>query len=133
MPWTSRSGESSGAFESPTAPSGSLQVMVLDYPTPVPASLVASATWSSGLIFGDGFPKVTVGVLMDHAGTLIIHRFLDAAGTIERPIVTTPIVANTALIVDVTDGLPYVTSSIEIDNAVGATGNISKFVWILSN
>ena len=97
MPLTSRQGESSGGFETPFSDAGSMQVVVLDYPTPVPASIVASGAWNSGPIVIDGYPKIMVAVLMDHAGTLIIHRFVDMAMTMERPIITTAIAAGTQL------------------------------------
>lgn len=133
MPLTSRSGESSGGYEIPTSVSGSTQVLVLDYPTALPASIVASGTWNSGLIVVNGYPKIMLAVLMDHGGTLTLHRFVDLPMTMERPVVTATIVANTQLFLDVGDGLVCLAMTVQIDNAIGAVGNISKFAIVLSN
>ena len=133
MPLTSRSGESSGGWEQGTSDSGSMQVLVQDLPTALPLSIIASGLWNSGLLIGDGYPRIMAAVLMDHAGSLVVHRFVDMAGTMERTAITTSIVASTLLIVDVTDLLPFLTYSIDITNAVGAPGNITKFSLLLSN
>ncbi len=135
MPLTSRPGEASGGWEQGTSDTGSMQILVADYPTPLPASIVASGSWISGPMIGDGYPRICIGLVMDHGGTLNVHRYVDLAATIERPIGTNTvaIVAATPLILDVSDMLPFLTYQVEIVNAAGATGNISKLVVLLSN
>lgn len=102
------------------------------FPIPFTSTIAASGSWSSGLMFNDGYRYLTVALTMTTAGTLNIQQYLDLAGTIPRGAVnTSPIVAATALIVDIADMKPFVTFTIQILNSGGAA-TVSSFQVILS-
>lgn len=109
-----------------------MQIEAPDYPTPPPATIAASGSWVSGIIFGDGYQVLTLAVQMTQAGTLKITRYVDRAGNFPRPVSSTAIVANTALIVDITDNLPWVSFQIEIDNSGGSTATLTNFSVLMN-
>jgi hypothetical protein len=118
-----------GGFEQPVSLAGVSQIDAPEIPNgQPPAQLAASGVYTSGLIYGMGFKVLSVGLTMDHAGTLKIQRYIDRAGLIAQGAVSsTALVAATPLVVNITDGLPFQVFTIEIDNAVGAVGNITNF------
>ncbi len=87
-------------------------------------------------MFVEGYRYITLGMTSSQAGSLIITEFLDLAGLIPRPFAsspfTTPIVAATALIVDISDLKPFVTMTISISNTGGSAAVISPFQLILA-
>jgi hypothetical protein len=87
-----------------------MQIVAVEMPNPVPNTIAASGSWLSGIIYSNGYQVISVGITMNQAGTLKITRYIDMAGTILQGTPTSgTIVGGTALIVNVTDDLPFVT------------------------
>jgi hypothetical protein len=134
MPIASHSPETGGGFETPFATAGKMQIIAPDYPVPPPATLAGSGTWSSGLMYSNGYQVLTVAVNMNQGGTLTITRYVDILGTIARPTTGSPftIVSGTTLIVDVgTDDLPWVTFNLSVTNGSGSAATISAFAVLM--
>lgn len=147
MPIIAPASDATGAFEQLQSQSGMGQVLYppAQFPTPLPATIPGSGSWSSGTVFCDGYRILTVGILMTQAGSLVITPYLDSAATMVRTafITTTSIVANTVLIVDLptasapgpttTQGImpPFGSFTITVNNS-GATATITSFLAILS-
>jgi len=115
------------------------------FPVPLPTTLAASTgTWTSGLLFNDGYRILTIGVLMTQAGTLAVTPYIDLAGTMARVVTNSPftIAANTLLIVDLppapvaaTPGNffpPFCSFTITINNTALVTATITSFQVLLS-
>lgn len=93
-------------------------------------------------MFNDGYRILTLALQSSQAGSCVIQPYLDLAGTIPRPPVTTAIVANTLLIIDLpaaptgtTPGpfmAPWASFTIDISNTGGSTANLSVLQLILS-
>jgi hypothetical protein len=135
MPLATHDAESSGGFEQAVSLAGKIQIVNINMPNGNPTvgqTIATSGSWTSGLIFSDGYQILTVGVKMDRAGTLLITRYIDLAGQMARPVSSTSIVANTLLIVDITDNLPFVTYQIEIDNGAVGTATIAQFSALMN-
>jgi hypothetical protein len=135
MPLAAHDYESSGGFEQPISLAGKMQINNVAMPNGVPSvgqTIAGSGSWTSGTIFADGYQIISVAVQMNQAGTLKITRYLDTAGTIARPVSSTSIVSGTLLIVDITDDLPFLTYTIEIDNGSGSTATIAAFACIMN-
>lgn len=123
-----------GGYEQIYSPGPVAQMDSLSIPGGLPpAQLLASGTWVTSLIYAMGYKVLSVGVTMDHAGTLKIQRYIDRGGLVAQGAVSsTAIVANTPLVVNLTDNLPFLTFTIEIDNAAGAVGNITNFALLMN-
>lgn len=97
-------------------------------PPPIPFSIAAGGNWTSGLMFSMGFKALTVGLTSTQAGSVVITRFIDLAGAIAQGAAsTTAIVANTPLVVNIYDNLPYVSFTIEVSNSSGSAATVSPF------
>jgi hypothetical protein len=98
-----------------------------------PATIAASGNWKSGVISADGYKAMAVGVTLSQAGNLKLTRYIDAAGTVQ---VTTPatqaLTAGTAAVITITDGLPFQSFQIEIDNSGASQANVSGFACLLN-
>lgn len=125
--------ELEGGFEQPVSLAGKVQVLA--YPTmPLAGFTIAgSGTYLSPLLFADGYQTLTVGLTMNQAGTLLITRYIDMAGTMARASPSsTAIVSGTLLIVDAfTDDLPWVTFTISITNS-GGLATLANFAIIMN-
>lgn len=144
MPIVAPASDATGAFEQLISPAGMGQVLYppAPFPTPIPPTIAGSGNWLSGLLFNDGYRNITIGLTSTQAGALNVTMYLDLAGTIARPVVTTSIVANTALIVDIppaptstTPGpyqAPFASFTVQITNTSGSTAVVSGFQLILS-
>jgi hypothetical protein len=133
MPIAAHDTKSTGGYEAAAATAGKLQITSLNMPVPLPPTIAASpGNWKSGVIFADGYQVLSVAVQMTTAGTLIITRYLDGLGAIARTASSTAIVANTLLIVDITDDLPFLTFQIEIDNGAAGVATITSFTTLLN-
>jgi hypothetical protein len=89
MPLATHDAESSGGFEQAVSLAGKIQIVNINMPNGNPTvgqTIATSGSWTSGLIFSDGYQILTVGVKMDRAGTLLITRYIDLAGQMARPV-----------------------------------------------
>lgn len=109
------------------------------FPIPLPLTLAATTgTWSSGLMFNDGYRIMTLGVQTTQAGTVVITPYIDLAGTLARPAINGTLVANTLLIVDVpatpfTETMPpFACFTLQINNTAGSISTITAVQVILS-
>jgi hypothetical protein len=124
--------DDSGGYEQPKSLAGAMQITTPNLPVPVPLQIADGATYDSGIVFSDGYKAVSVAVTADHAGSLKVIRYIDLAGSIVQATSTTSIVANTALVVNVFDNLPFVTYRIQIVNGAGAVSNIASFAALMN-
>lgn len=139
MPIATVASELTGGFEQPFSQAGKVQINSFIGMPVGAASVAAGATaipgtspaYTSPLLFADGYQVITIALTMAAAGTLVITRYLDAAGTMARPASTTSIVSATALIVDITDDLPFLTFQFVINNTGSATF-LSAFAFIMN-
>lgn len=132
MPLASHSNQTAGGFEQPYSQAGMMQVISPEMPTPIPTTLAASSTWSSGLIFSDGYRYLTVGATSSQAATLTVQQYLDTAGTIPRTAITATMSANTAAILDISDLKPFVTYTVSVINGSSLASTLSSFALIMS-
>jgi hypothetical protein len=96
-------------------------------------SVPASGNVQSSLIETDGWPKVAIGVTSTQAGQVSVQRYLDDAGTVPQgAAVTASLTANTAAVVNVTDGNPFAAIQITITNTSGSTATLSNLAVLLS-
>lgn len=135
MPLAAHDYQSSGGFEQPISLAGKMQVVNINMPGGIltaGSTIAGSGNWKSGVIVADGYQILTVAVKMNQNGTLLVTRYLDAAGTIVRDVTSTSIVSGTLLITDITDNLPFLTYQIEVDNTAGSAATIAAFVAIMN-
>lgn len=134
MPVGTHSNENEGSYQQSMSIAGYMQLdtLALTLPTPQPATIAGGGNWNTGLIFSDGYRNISVGVTLSQAGSLVITRYIDRAGTVAQAASTTSIVASTALIVNLTDGLPYISYSVQVNNSSGSTGTLSGFAILMS-
>ena len=132
MPFATHSNQSSGGFEQPFSQAGMIQVISPEMPNAIPTTLAASSTWSSGLIYNDGYRYLTVAVTSSQAGSILVNQYLDTAGTIARPTNTTTLTASTGVIVDITDLKPFGTYTISVVNSSTLASTLSGFACIMS-
>ena len=74
-------GQASGAIPVYNAVNAAAQ-LVPTPPTPPPATLAASGTWVSGVMSLAGVNAFAVAATLSQAGTLVVQRYIDPAGTI---------------------------------------------------
>lgn len=99
--------------------------VLADLPTPPPASLPASAVWSSGAIPAAGYQAIAASAQIDRAGSLSLQRYIDAAGTL--PIgaaITQAMTANVLATVFSNDGMPFASYIVSVTNSAGGTAHL---------
>lgn len=145
MPIVAPASDASGEFEQLFSQAGFGQVLYppAAFPVPLPTTLAASTgVWNSGLMYNDGMRYLTLALTSTQAGACIIQMYVDLAGTIARPPVTTAIVANTLLIIDLPAPAvavvagpllpPFASFTINITNTGGSIATLSTVQLILS-
>lgn len=134
MPIATVASELYGGFITPAAASGKVQIISFIGMPYAGQTLAGSTHFTSGVLPSDGYQILTVAVMMTQAGTLLVTRYIDLAGTIARGSPSsTSIVANTQLIVDAfTDNLPYTSFVIDVLNGSGSTATFTNFAIILN-
>lgn len=132
MPIATIASELDGGYETPVSLAGKVQIVSYIAMPTLPIAIVGSGNYTSPLLMADGYQVLTVALTMNQAGTLVITRYIDMAGTMARPLSTTSIVSGTALIVDITDDLPFVTFTITINNSSGSAASVSAFAIIMN-
>lgn len=123
---------SSAEYFVPQAVGPCIQVFPV-LPVALPASIAAAASWQSGIINGDGFPKIVCGVTLSQAGTLSIQRYIDQAGLVPVGVPTSvTLVAGTSNAVTITDGIPFGSFQVTIANTGGAAATPSAFALLVN-
>jgi hypothetical protein len=98
-----------------------------------PATILTTVTWTSPLIYADGFKALSVGVQLDQAGTVQIVRYVDAAGLVPQTAVTGTVLAGgTPNVYNVNDGLPFQSFKVLIHNTSGSTANVTNYVLLMN-
>lgn len=144
MPFAAPASDASGAFEQFVSMAGWGQILYppAGFPNPLPATIAASGAWNSGLIYSDGFRILTVAVQSTQAGSCVIQPYIDLAGTIPRPAITTSLTANTLAIIDLPPAptstspgpymAPWASFTVNITNTGGSLATLTAFQLILS-
>lgn len=82
------------------------------------AQLGLATPGTSPLIQSGGYPKFAVGATNSVTGSIVVQRYLDAAGTIPQgAALTQALTAATAGVLNVTDGLPFLSFTVQITGA----------------
>lgn len=85
------------------------------------------ATGVSNVINTQGLFKGSAGLISDHAGTLKVQRYADAAGLIPvGAALTVALVASVGNAVGWSDGLPCGSIQVSVINAAGAVANLTN-------
>lgn len=95
-------------------------------------SILASGNVQSNVIINNGFKNFTFALTSSQNGSVSIQRYADQAGTIPvSTAITATLTANTANDAHSTDGIPYQSLIITVNNSGGSTATISNciFLW----
>lgn len=85
--------------------------------------LTGSNVVSSPILSG-GYRTLAVGATSTVAGNISVQRYLDAAGTIPQgPALTAALTANTAGVLNVTDGVPFQSFTVQVTGG-GTLSNV---------
>jgi hypothetical protein len=99
----------------------------------VPATILTTVTWTSPVIYADGFKSIAAAVTLTQAGTIQVLPFIDAAGTIPQTApVATVLAANVSNVNNMTSGLPFQSFQVAIHNTSGSTATVSGFACLLN-
>lgn len=100
----------------------------------VPASIVASGSFTSSLIASNGCTAIGLGVLSTQAGTLSIQRYIDTAGLVPQgAAISVTLSASVAGSVNANDDAPHQSFKFTITNSSGTTAaTISNFGLLLN-
>ena len=100
---------------------GSMQVLVPATVHALASTIPLSSNITSNLILSDGMKTVAVGVKSTKTGAINVQRYLDDAGLVPQgAALTTALAANTAAVLNVTDGNPFASFTVNITNTDGA-------------
>lgn len=125
MPWASQ--EQNTQFIQPFAVGPVMQTTPI-IPTP-PTTIAATSSWSSGVLPSDGYKALAIGVTSTQAGAIDVTRYIDAAGTIalDNPALTKALLASTAAVLTVTDGLPFASFVVTVTNTSASAATVTGF------
>lgn len=113
-------------------PGGAMQAQVPASVHGLASTVAASGNTTSNLIPSDGFQIGAVGVTSSQAGQIIVQRYLDDAGQVKQgAALTASLVANTAQVLNITDGNPFASFTVEITNTGGSTANLTNLAILL--
>ena len=111
---------------------GAMQALVPASVHGLLASVPASGSVTSNLIFSDGMQIGAVAVTSTQAGNITVQRYLDDAGTIKQgATLTQAITANTAGVLNITDGNPFASLTVNISNSGGSPATLSNLGILL--
>jgi hypothetical protein len=113
-------------------PGGAMQVLVPAAVHGLPATIAASGNVTSNLLFSDGMQVAAVGVTSSQGGTITVQRYLDDAGLIKQgAALTATYTANTAQVLNITDGNPFASFTVNLSNTGGSTANLTNLGILL--
>ncbi len=108
-------------------PGGAMQVLVPAAVHGLPATVPAGSNVTSQPIYSDGMQLGAVGVTSSQAGNITVQRYLDHAGLIKQgAALTQAITANTAGVLNITDGNPFASFTVNISNSGGSAANLTN-------
>ena len=113
-------------------PGGAMQVLVPASVHNLVGPIPLSSNINSNLIMSDGMQVVAVGVTSTKAGAINVQRYLDDAGTIKQgAVLTAALTANTAQVLNITDGNPFASFTVQITNTDGSNAATLSNLGIL--
>jgi hypothetical protein len=99
----------------------------------VPATILAAGTFTSPVIYADGFKSIAAAVTLTQAGSIQVLPFIDAAGTVPQTApVATVLAANVSNVNNLISGVPFQSFQVQIKNTGGSTGTVSGFACLLN-
>lgn len=113
-------------------PGGAMQALVPASVHGLPATIAAGNHSTSNLIFSDGMQVGAVGVTSTQTGLISVQRYLDDAGTVKQgAALTQALTANTPAVLNITDGNPFATFTVDISNTGGSQATLSNLGILL--
>jgi hypothetical protein len=111
---------------------GAMQALVpaavhgLTGPVPASGNVISSLIRSAGLQVG------AIGVTSTQAGAINVQRFLDDAGQVKQgAVLTQALSANTAGVLNITDGVPFASFTVQITNSGGSPATLTNLGILL--
>lgn len=97
-----------------------------------PSQIAATSTYTTNLLPSLYFPHVSVGITSTQAGTLNVQRYIDKAGTVAQgSALTATLTANTAAVIDNSDGKAFGSYTIQVINSGSSPATLSGFIAVL--
>ena len=102
-------------------------------PNAKPTQLAANGNWQSGIIVSGGYKAISVGVTLQHAGTLSMQRYIDEAGLVPvGAAISASLTAATPGYVDVNDGVAFASFQITLTDTSDSTNNVTNLGILLN-
>lgn len=106
----------------------SLQIFYSDAQAGISPSVAASGSTLSPLIQTNGYTRIACGVTSSQGGSLVVQRYLDAAGTVPQgAALSVSLAAGVASVLNVIDGNPFASFTVEVTNTGSAVADLSNF------
>ncbi len=98
-----------------------------------PTTINASSNWTSAVLYADGHKAIAVSATLSQAGSINVQRYLDVAGTVTQgPALTLALTAGTAGTLNILDGAPFQSFTVQIANSGASVANLTKFGLLLN-
>lgn len=98
------------------------------------ASVAATSNVQSNLILSNGYKSFSFAVTSTQAGSISVQRYLDQAGTIPQgAALTASLTASTQGIVNSTDGVPFQSLKITVNNTAASAATLSNPYLLLQS
>lgn len=111
---------------------GAMQALVPAAVHGLPATVPAGNSVTSNPILSNGMQVGAIGVTSTQAGSITVQRYLDDAATIKQgAALTQAITANTAGVLNITDGNPFASFTVNISNSGGVAASLSNLGILL--
>lgn len=105
-----------------------LQVFYSDAQAGIAPSVAAGGNTLSPVISTNGYTRIACGVTSSQGGTLVIQRYVDDAGTVPQgPALSVTLAAGVANVLNVIDGNPFSSFTVEVTNSGSASATLSNF------
>ena len=115
-----------------TGPVAQFPVSAVVHGINVTNTVPASGNVTSNLLQSDGHKILAVGVTSTQAGAINIQRYLDQAASVAQgAALTQALVAATPAVLNVTDGLPFMSFTVKITNTGASAATLSNLVILM--
>lgn len=115
---------------SPVTPSGDF----IGSTVTVPGTIASLGTFTSPLLPSGGCGHLALGVNLSNAGTVLVHRYLDNAGSVEiGAALTLALTGGTLAVLDNNDGKAFASEKVVIINGVASVGTLAAFAMLIQN